>query len=116
MNWVTEPNVFDNEYYSVMMDKTQGWHLWKSDIEDRMQFVNKDSGLSMLHSDMALLYDIDSKDCDVENVECSFQEDTYPIFEKYASDNQLFYNDFVKAWTKMVSIGYNKRMLTRFEV
>ena len=128
-NWVTEPNLFDNEYYSLMMDKTQKWHQEKSNIQNRVQFVNKDGTLSMFNCDIALLYDIDGylkdeqeyymnatnlKKCDVENGKCDFQPDTYDIFVKYATNNQQFYNDFVKAWVKMTSIGYNKRMLTRF--
>lgn len=112
--------MFDNEYYSLMMDKTQGWHQETSNAENMVQFVNKEGKLSMFPCDMALLYDIDldldSKHCDVEKGTCSFQKDTYPIFAKYATDNQLFYNDFVLAWTKMISIGYNKQMLTRFEL
>lgn len=123
-NWVNKPNVFDNEYYELMVDEKQKWHQQETELNDGVVFVNENGKLSMFNCDISLAFNIDEyldesgkidkNECDVEKSKCAKQQTSYNIVKKYATDNQQFYNDFAKAWEKMILIGYNKNMLTRF--
>lgn len=118
--WTKKPFVFSNQYYIDMIDDGKKWTQYKvncdssfgclyqwNDVGDSNEFV-------MLNCDMSMYLDIDKDmdyttgqvDCDWKT--CSINSETAEITENYAKYNQWWLNDFVYAYIKMITVGYNK--------
>lgn len=87
--WVPSPTRFSNTYFKLLLNEE--WHLGTSPGGQK-QFYDEDEELMMLPADMSLTKD--------------------PIFkewvEKYAADKDLFYNDFAKAYGKLLELGVRR--------
>jgi cytochrome c peroxidase len=94
--WTRAPTTLSNEYFRLLLEETwskkrthQG-REWKGPA----QYENAETGadLMMLPTDMALVSDPAFK----------------PWVEKYAKDEQLFLQDFARAWIKLQENGVRK--------
>ncbi|KAJ8612829.1 hypothetical protein CTAYLR_002060 [Chrysophaeum taylorii] len=83
--WTDEPLKFDNAYFADMLNKD---YSEETTSAGNPQFRNKDSGTMMLISDLALL-------------EPPYRE----YVEKYASDQDAFFEDYAAAWVKLQELG-----------
>ena len=88
--WTQNPYKFDNYYFKDLINKK-----WIIDISSvgNTQFVsgNGDTRTMMLPSDWTL-----------QNT-----KETRIYVEKYANDQQLFFNDFSIAWKQLIESGYS---------
>jgi len=84
--WTSNPLKFDNEYYKFLLERT-----WvKKDYAGNDMFEDKESGkYNMLPTDIALITDAKFK----------------PFVEKYAADEKAFFDDFAKAFAKLMANG-----------
>lgn len=84
-NWTTQPAVFDNSYFKLLMERD-----WTIDTaNETLQFTDRQTGrLLMLPSDVALRLDPKYR----------------KIVEEYAADEALFFKDFAAAWKKLTEI------------
>lgn len=84
--WTAEPLKFDNTYFKDLLEKT---YEAETTAKGCPQFRHKAGGTMMLISDLALVKD--------------------PAFkvhvEAYAKDQDLFFKDYVAAWTKLQENG-----------
>ncbi|GAA5824518.1 hypothetical protein JCM11251_000456 [Rhodosporidiobolus azoricus] len=84
--WQYAPTTFSNEYFRLLFDEKWQEKKWQGPP----QFENKtDKSLMMLRTDMALTTDKGFK----------------PYAEKYAKDEQAFFGDFSKAFSKLIHLG-----------
>ena len=84
--WTFSPTTLTNDYFRLLLDEKWVWKKW----EGPKQFVDKDTkGLMMLPADMALVQDKKFR--------------TY--VEKYAKDNDAFFNDFRNVLVKLFELG-----------
>lgn len=86
-HWTAAPNKFDNQYFVDLLGKT--W-IESTSSKGLPQFKDKETGeLMMLISDMALI-----------------QDDKFrPLVEKYAADQDAFFNDFSSTFQKLLELG-----------
>ena len=84
--WTFSPTVLTNDYFRLLLDETWQWKKWNGpkQYEDK-----KTKSLMMLPTDIALVKDKKFKEWVV----------------KYAEDNDLFFDDFSKAVTKLFELG-----------
>ncbi|WVR06298.1 cytochrome c peroxidase, mitochondrial [Kwoniella sp. DSM 27419] len=84
--WTFSPVTFSNQYFSLLVDEPWQWRKWKgpAQYEDK-----KTKSLMMLPTDMALVKDK------------SFKK----FVDVYAKDEQAFFNDFSKAFAKLLELG-----------
>jgi cytochrome c peroxidase len=84
--WTFSPTVMTNDYYKLLLDEKWQWKRWNGpkQYEDK-----KTKSLMMLPTDMALIQDKKFR----------------PIVEKYAMDNDAFFQDFSKAVTTLFELG-----------
>ncbi|XP_013412179.1 putative ascorbate peroxidase [Lingula anatina] len=118
--WVTERDVFDNEFYRVLSDQTQLWMQENENPDDpnkpRWQWNAKkgkegEKGLMMLNTDMELFKNtapnsegrVTSCPADVSTCPSSRLADRVKL---YASNNAKFLDDFSVAYGKMLTTGY----------
>jgi cytochrome c peroxidase len=86
--WTSQPLVFDNEYFKLLLDPTQ----WKQQVNAKgnTQFADvKGQGLMMLPSDMALQSD----------------PEFFKVVQEYAQDQAAFFKDFASAFQKLQEAG-----------
>ena len=89
--WTRADTTFSNEYYRLMLEekwtqkKTHNGHKW----EGPPQFENPEGDLMMLSTDLALVKD----------------EKFRLYVEKYAKDEDLFFNDFAKYYQELNELG-----------
>jgi len=84
--WTNAPTTFSNEFFRLLIEEK--WEL-KTNGAGNKQYKNSDDTLMMLPADMALV-----------------QDPKFRVFvEKYAKDEQAFFNDFVPAWVKLQENG-----------
>lgn len=87
--WTSNPLKFDNEYFKFLLDKTWVERKW----DGPLQYADKESGkYMMLPTDIALIKD----------------DKFLPWVKKYAEDQDLFFNDFAAAYTKLLHNGAKK--------
>ncbi|GBC07894.1 hypothetical protein RclHR1_07760009 [Rhizophagus clarus] len=84
--WTTSPTMFTNGFFTELLGKKWVDKKWKGP----KQYVDKETGeLMMLPADMALIQDKNFR----------------PWVEKYAKDEELFFNDFAAAFHKLLELG-----------
>merc|ERR1719193_1719988 len=84
--WTPNPSEFSNSFFRVLLERT--WEETTVPQTGKKQLHDKETGLlTMLFSD--LLFRDDPK--------------FHAIVEEYAQDNDLFLEDFRKAWVKLVN-------------
>lgn len=84
--WTFSPITLTNEFYKLLLDEK--WH--ERDWKGPRQFQDDSTkSLMMLPTDMALVED----------------EGFRPYVEKYAGDEEVFFNDFSKVVTKLFELG-----------
>ena len=88
--WTQNPYKFDNSYFKDLINKK--WIIDTSSVGNT-QFVSgvDDKKTMMLPSDWTL-----------QNT-----KETRVYVEKYANDQQLFFNDFSVAWKQLIESGYS---------
>jgi len=85
--WTRAPTTFSNEYFRLLLEETWTPRKWKGPL----QYTNSKSGsdLMMLPTDLSLIQD--------------------PAFktwvDKYAKDQELFFNDFAKYFSQLLELG-----------
>ncbi len=84
--WTADPLKFDNSYFVDMLNKK--WEETKSSA-GCPQFKDESGGQMMLISDLALTSDPKFR----------------PYAEKYATDEEAFFNDFAIAYQKLTELG-----------
>ncbi|WWD04925.1 cytochrome c peroxidase, mitochondrial [Kwoniella europaea PYCC6329] len=84
--WTFSPVTFSNQYFTLLEDEPWQWRKWKgpAQYEDK-----KTKSLMMLPTDMALVKDK------------SFKK----FVDIYARDEDAFFNDFSKAFAKLLELG-----------
>ncbi|GAA5852925.1 hypothetical protein JCM8547_004737 [Rhodosporidiobolus lusitaniae] len=91
--WSYSPTTFSNEYFRLLYDEKWQERKWQGPP----QFENKsDKSLMMLRTDIALTTDK------------GFQ----PYSEKYAKDEEAFFGDFSKAFSKLLHLGVPESQLS----
>ena len=84
--WTFAPTTFSNEYFRVLLQEKWQWKKWNGPA----QYEDKSSGaLMMLPADMALVEDK------------AFRK----WVETYAKDEKCFFEDFAKAFSKLLELG-----------
>ncbi|GAA5974323.1 hypothetical protein JCM8115_006761 [Rhodotorula mucilaginosa] len=84
--WQYAPTTFSNEYFRLLFEEQWQERKWKGPP----QYENKsDHSLMMLRTDMALSTDKEFK----------------PYAQKYAKDEDAFFSDFSKAFSKLIHLG-----------
>ncbi|SCU96179.1 LAFA_0G04764g1_1 [Lachancea sp. 'fantastica'] len=83
--WGAATNSFSNEFYNNLLNEQ--WKLETNDAGNKQ--YNSKSGFMMLPTDMALVQDPKYK----------------KIVEEYASNQDAFFNDFAKVFTKLIENG-----------
>lgn len=84
--WTFSPTTFTNDYFKLLVDEKWHWRKWNGpkQLED-----DATKSLMMLPADYALVQDKEFK----------------KYVQEYAKDNDLFFADFAKAWTKLLELG-----------
>jgi len=83
--WTKAPTMFSNEYYRELIENTWTVRKWKGPE----QYTDPSGELMMLPADLALLKDPKFR----------------PYVEMYAKDEQVFFKDFSKAFSKLLELG-----------
>jgi len=92
--WTNSPVTFSNDYYRLLLEekwvpkKTHEGKPWNGPL----QYEDKTGGLMMLPTDLALVQDSKMR----------------PIVEEYAKNEKQFFEDFSKAWIKLIELGVPK--------
>ncbi|ORY87572.1 heme peroxidase [Protomyces lactucae-debilis] len=84
--WTFSPTALTNDYYKLLMEEKWSYKKWNG--PKQFEDVTTKS-LMMLPTDMALIKDKKFKQ----------------VVEKYAKDQDLFYNDFSKVFCKLLELG-----------
>ncbi|GAA5906996.1 hypothetical protein JCM6882_000024 [Rhodosporidiobolus microsporus] len=91
--WQYAPATFSNEYFRLLFEEKWGERKWGGPP----QFENKsDKSLMMLRTDVALTTDKNFR----------------PYAQKYAKDEQAFFADFSKAFSKLLHLGVPSTQLS----
>ncbi|GAA5906994.1 hypothetical protein JCM6882_000023 [Rhodosporidiobolus microsporus] len=91
--WQYAPTTFSNEYFRLLFEEKWGERKWGGPP----QFENKsDKSLMMLRTDVALTTDKNFR----------------PYAQKYAKDEQAFFADFSKAFSKLLHLGVPSTQLS----
>ncbi|GAA6005528.1 hypothetical protein JCM11491_003674 [Sporobolomyces phaffii] len=91
--WSYSPISFSNEYYRLLFDEKWQERKWKGPP----QYENKgDKSLMMLRTDMALATDKGFK----------------PTAQLYAKDEEKFFSDFSKVFSKLIHLGVPESQLS----
>lgn len=91
--WSYSPITFSNEYYRLLFDEKWQERKWKGPP----QYENKDNkSLMMLRTDMALTTDKAFK----------------PTAQLYAKDENKFFSDFSKVFSKLIHLGVPESQLS----
>lgn len=94
--WTHSPTSFTNEYYNLLLNEKWSFRKWNGPP----QFQDKSTGkLMMLTTDMSLVKDK------------SFRK----YVEKYAKSEDDFFNDFSKAYSKLLELGIPAENFKKFE-
>ena len=108
-SWVTgERAWFNKNYYSIMIDAANAWT--QTDIssrnEDAIYQWNSDAGF-MLNADMAIYKDIqvDSTGMSACTYDDCTASPTADLVDTYAGSNDVWMDDFVAVFTKMINHG-----------
>lgn len=83
--WTFSPTVLTNDFYKLLLSEKWSWRKWNGP----KQLQDGSKSLMMLPSDYALIQDK------------AFRQ----WVEKYAKDNDLFFNDFSKVIVKLFELG-----------
>ncbi|KAG8931329.1 heme peroxidase [Tulasnella sp. 419] len=84
--WTFSPVTFSNAFFQLLLDEKWVWRKWNGP----KQYADKKTGsLMMLPTDYALIQDK------------KFRE----WVQKYAKDENLFFNDFAKAFSTLLELG-----------
>jgi len=84
--WTFSPTVVTNDYYRLLLEEKWNWRKWNGP----KQYEDKTSkSLMMLPTDMALIQDKKFR----------------PFVEKYAKDNDAFFQDFSNVILKLFELG-----------
>lgn len=84
--WTFSPTVLTNDYYRLLLEETWNWRKWNGP----KQYEDKSTkSLMMLPTDLALVKDKKFR----------------PVVEKYAKDNDAFFNDFRDVIVKLFELG-----------
>ncbi|KAK9462955.1 heme peroxidase [Lipomyces oligophaga] len=84
--WTFAPTYMTNDFYKLLIDESWSWRKWKGPA----QYEDKTThSLMMLPTDMALVKDKKFK----------------PFVEKYAKSNEVFFEDFSKAYAALLELG-----------
>eukprot|EP00472_Partenskyella_glossopodia_P013714 CAMPEP_0197518676 /NCGR_PEP_ID=MMETSP1318-20131121/3898_1 /TAXON_ID=552666 /ORGANISM="Partenskyella glossopodia, Strain RCC365" /LENGTH=319 /DNA_ID=CAMNT_0043069205 /DNA_START=37 /DNA_END=996 /DNA_ORIENTATION=- len=84
--WVNSMTTFSNEYFRELFENQWTVKNWKGPL----QYEDKSGALMMLPTDMELKNDPEFR----------------VYAEKYWKDQDLFFKDFAKAWTKLMHLGF----------
>lgn len=84
--WTRAPTTFSNLYFQELRDNTWNWKRWSGPA----QLEDPTGDLMMLPTDMAIMTDPE------------FRKWTL----KYAADEEAFANDFAKAYSKLLHLGF----------
>jgi cytochrome c peroxidase len=83
--WTRAPTTFSNEFFRVLLEEQWTERKWNGP----KQFQDKTGELMMTPADLALRDDPKFR----------------PYVELYAKDQAKFFNDFAKAWKKLIELG-----------
>lgn len=84
--WTFSPTTFTNDFFTLLVNEKWVKKKWNGPE----QYEDKTTGsLMMLPTDMSLIWDSKFK----------------PHVEAYAKDNDLFFKDFAKAYSKLLELG-----------
>lgn len=86
--WTTTPTRFSNQFFKQLLYEKWVEKKW----DGPRQFVDEDDDQMMLPTDMALL-----------------EEPFRPYVELYAKDKEKFFEDFAKAFLKLIELGVERR-------
>jgi len=84
--WSFSPTSFTNAYYQLLLDEKWNLRKWEGPIQYE---DSKTKSLMMLMTDMALTEDKKFR----------------PWTEKYAKDEDAFFKDFSKVFSKLIELG-----------
>ncbi|KAG4305701.1 hypothetical protein PORY_000611 [Pneumocystis oryctolagi] len=84
-HWTFSPTVLTNEYYKLLLNEKWNQKKW----EGPKQFEDKSKSLMMLPTDMCLVNDKEFR----------------KYVELYAKDEKKFFEDFSKAFSKLLELG-----------
>lgn len=94
--WTHSPISFTNEYYNLLLNEKWSFRKWNGP----KQYQDKSTGkLMMLTTDMALVQD------------SNFRK----YVEKYAKSEDAFFDDFSKAYSKLLELGVPDENFKKFE-
>eukprot|EP01084_Bolivina_argentea_P251710 422261_1 len=116
--WTKEPSWFDNSFYKELADHGNGWDQVHTTANPFPQWSNKGKGgdLIMLNADVGLYMAMEDGDfidpasgvvmCRMDSFgrfpKCK-DEVSKTIVEDFARNNQIWLNEFVKAWNILVT-------------
>ncbi|KAI5285982.1 heme peroxidase [Ascosphaera aggregata] len=93
--WDFSPTMFTNEFFKLLINEKWNWRKWNGPA----QYTDITSqSLMMLPTDMALIQDKEFK----------------KYVELYAKDNDKFFEDFAKAYAKLLELGIDFKQEERF--
>ncbi|EMR10767.1 hypothetical protein PNEG_00915 [Pneumocystis murina B123] len=84
-HWTFSPTVFTNDYYKMLLNEKWDYKKW----DGPKQFEDKTKSLMMLPTDISLIKDKEFK----------------KYVELYAKDEKKFFEDFSKAFSKLLELG-----------
>ncbi|KAK6462025.1 heme peroxidase [Scheffersomyces coipomensis] len=88
--WTENPIKFSNDFYKVLLEEE--WKVGNVPETGRVQYYNNDKSLMMLNTDLELIRD-----------------EEFLIWVKiYAQDEMKFFNDFSKAFSKLLELGIER--------
>ncbi|CED85495.1 cytochrome-c peroxidase [Phaffia rhodozyma] len=88
--WVTNPTRFSNQYFKLLLSKKWAPKKWDGPFQFETKLLGQE--LMMLPTDMALIEDK------------AFRE----FVEIYAEDKDVFFEDFAKAFGKLLELGVDR--------
>jgi len=118
--WTHDTFAFNNQFFVELLNKNNQWNQVNIDDTPFPQWTNNNNQLMMLNSDLSIIAAMeDTNDIDeitgivtcrwegyishdINSYNICQREETFEIALNYARDNQLFLNDFVAAWNKLI--------------